>query len=478
MKMLSKIVLSTMLVCTTITSIMGCSKDKVESGNKEGIDVTEVTGHVVYASPDLQLETTEKLMDEFMKIYPNVTVEVVPIVGDLQEYLTSQAAVGELPDIFEPQGGLTYFLEQGWMAPLDEFVKNDPEFKYALQEQVDDLRINGRLYGIPSKLAVSGVIVNMDLLNELNLEVPDYDWTIDEFLDHAKKATTTKYTGIDEVSSSSFYREYSGVFGSSITECGYDPETGKFQLTNGEMQRAINFYDEILAVPGLCATSLINFDIRGKQEDDYQKKFGKGNYGFDVGKILFKLAGSWELDWKVPNFNYDYYPLPHDKSTDYKQVIHVDPLFMTTGVKEENKQAAFEVLKFATYGRDGNLARFKLREEMEKPAPFIAIPASNHPDVAEKFLESDTPDGVKYMYENLDKSYRCEIYKVTPGMWEAMSEIILPQFERIKNGEVDYASIAAETEKKANENLEEARKPFDEVMEKNMKDYDKRNNKK
>ena len=57
------------------------------------------------------------------------------------------------------------------------------------------------MYAVPSYLLFSSVVVNLDLLDELNLDVPGYDWTIDEFVELAKAATTTSTSGINHLES-------------------------------------------------------------------------------------------------------------------------------------------------------------------------------------------------------------------------------------------------------------------------------------
>lgn len=52
---------------------------------------------------------------------------------------------------------------------------------------------------LPWRMQFDAVVVNFDLINELNMDEPEYDWTISTFVDMAKKATTTKYSGINYI---------------------------------------------------------------------------------------------------------------------------------------------------------------------------------------------------------------------------------------------------------------------------------------
>lgn len=79
-----------------------------------------------------------------------------------------------MPDLVEGYQSMIYPLSQGWVQPLDEFVENDEEFKYVLKEIIQDCIVNDKLYSLPSKLTLDRVIMNLDLLEQLNLDTPEY----------------------------------------------------------------------------------------------------------------------------------------------------------------------------------------------------------------------------------------------------------------------------------------------------------------
>lgn len=463
--------LISILLCSSVATIISCEKNDNSKAELESLknEREKITGHVIYASPDWQAETGEKLATSFMELYPNVTVEVVPFTGDVNTFLSTQAATGNMPDLAKGFQELVFSMSQGWIAPLNEFVNDDEkEFQYVEPELLKTFVYEKNLYALPCEMTLSGVFVNLDLLEQLNLDAPDYDWTIDDLMDYARKTTDNTHSGIS--SWPEYNREMIGMFTENGAEYLYDPLKGGFDFTGNGLQKAFNFKKDMLSVPGMVASSLRNIKLKKEGKlDDYQKKFGKEGDGYLDGKIPFLIAGLWNLDTLNFNFNFDYYPLPHDSSVGYKQAVHIDHMFMTSMVKEENKRAAFEFMKWMTYGYEGNIAKFDLRKSSEDPKPRAFIPATTHPEVLEEYNDIDNiPNGVKYMYKNMDKSYRVDLYKVIPGMWYSINNFLAPAFKDIQDGKVEASSIAAELEKKSNDYLNEA----NEQLKKDMSQFD------
>lgn len=458
-----KCFIATILSVTTI-SMLSCGANKKDSSKVDDNKNTEIKGEVVYACPENQVETTEEMVETFKKVYPNVNVKVEGYPGfDVDTYMSTKGASGEMPDLVEGYQSMTYPLSQGWVQALDEFVENDEEFKYISKEILKDCIVNDKLYSLPSKLTLDGVILNLDLLEQLNLDPPEYTWTVDTFLDYAKKATSNTTSGLEWFPE--FERQFMGIFSDNGGAFGYDSTKSEFNFTTSAFEKTFTLKNDLSKVPGLLAESLKNQKLRDEgKEDDYQKKFGKEGKGFEDGKILMNGVGLCNLDWLNPQFKYDFYPLPIDPKVGYKQMVHVDTIYMTTGVKDENKQAAFEFLKWVTYGVDGTLSKFKLREDMENPIPRVMLPSTSHPKVEEYYNNLDIPNGVKYMYANLDKSCKGDFFKVIPGMNSVMNDILIPQFNEINKGTIDPSSIAKELTEKANSQIKESKEKFNELI--------------
>ncbi|RAO99594.1 hypothetical protein PW5551_02890 [Petrotoga sp. 9PW.55.5.1] len=429
-----------------------------------GAGKNDISGSIVYAVRSWDFETEQAFVKEFNKEYPNIEVQIVIFDGDLNEYLSAQASARTLPDVVYGWENLTYPISQGWIYPLDEFLEKDEEFKYVDPKLMERYKFNGKTYALPSNLQFSAVMVNLDLIEQLNMDPPSYEWTIDEFREYLINATTNLYSGINHLWG--FDEVMTGMFSKNLHQLAYDPIDRKFSFTEGSWVRAINFQKNLKSVPGLVSDDLKNDAIRNAGGlDDYQKKFGKDADALREGKVLMGFHGTWDLSWiRTMNYMFDMYPLPQDPNVGYREALHADHAFMISTTKYP--EAAFEFLKWRSYGKDGVLTRLNILKNKTDAAgnftPDFIIPSTSEPEVVAMFKSLDfVPDGVKYMYDNVDKAFWADFYKIVPDWSRALNEVIIPRSEEIRQGKVEAAAIAAELEARANEIIQNAWKTFD-----------------
>ena len=472
MKRYSKLILGLILTITA-SSFAGCAtKTKTtptESTQPATVDMTKVTGTVNYAVWN-QDDATKAVVAKFIENYPNVKVNLSTVVFPVSTYLTTLASAGNLPDVIEDWQSSNFPVSQGWIQPLDKYLKADPETQYLPDSFLSAYKMGGETYAVPRGLQFNGVIVNLDLLDQLNLDKPKYDWTIDDFKALVKKGATDETAGIDSLAQ--FQTSYLGMLNKNLSGSGLNIKTGKFDFTSGTFAKSIALEKELHAVPGLVADDLKNKALTDAgKPDDYEKKFGKGADPRNAGKILTALDGTWggwwfnNVTWKM-----DVYPLPQDPAVGYRGTIHCDHAFMTTTAKD--KQASFELLKFISYGKVGNLERLKLGLEAKdatgKATPGYFIPSTTDPDVVKAFkAETIVPGGVKYMYDHMDKGFRADQGKFIPDFGKAYDEIITPTVLKVISGSVDSSAVASDMENRANAVLAAGKNTFD-ILLKNV----------
>lgn len=484
MKRVGKIILATALTGAMMLSMIGCGSSKDSSASStsavsassssaaasssvEAFDPTKVTGTVNFAVPSWDVEDEKKVIEKFNEVYPNVTVNVTGFEGNLNEYLTTQAASNTLPDVTYGWENLNFPISQGWLYPIDEFLAKDSEAANVDQNIMNSYKFGGKTYAVPINLEFNCVMVNLDLLEQLNLDVPTYEWTVDQFKDLLTKATTDKYSGINHLWD--FESVMSGMYSKDLAQSAYDPASGKLKLTDGSWVKAITLQKELKAIPGLVSDDLKNSKLTDEgKEDDYQKKFGKDADALREGKILMGFHGTWDLGWiRTMSYKYDMYPLPQVPEVGYRQTLHANHAFMMATTK--SPEASFEFLKWISYGKQGILARLDLKkskvDDKGQPAPDFFIPSSKDADVVKAFEDLDyVPAGVKYLYNHMDKAFRADFYKIVPDWQKVMDEVIVPKSEEIRQGKVDASAVAAELESKANSMLDAARATFDKQL--------------
>ena len=199
----------TLAACATPTENPSAGTDATEppaAANTEtpttGDDVTQpesdpyaTAGSVSIAYPEAEIAEIQPVLEAFRTQYPNIEVVEVPFAGStggaFNEFLTQQAAANDMPDLmwldwndFAPQ------VASGYVMPLNELMENDPEAAYVPSGMTDPYTYGGKLYALPCQMNAMGITMNLDMLEELNIEKPSYDWTFAEFETILKKAIT------------------------------------------------------------------------------------------------------------------------------------------------------------------------------------------------------------------------------------------------------------------------------------------------
>ncbi|MEN3043024.1 MAG: extracellular solute-binding protein [Fervidobacterium sp.] len=138
------------------------------------------------------VERYKKLAAEFTKIYPDIEVTFVVNEPDVNGFLTARVAAKQpLPDIVaQSWEGLSYPVSQGWVYPLDDFLKNDKEWTSVPKNLRESFVYNNKTYAVPERLHFQGIYLNLDLLKKLNLPKPVYQWNVELFKQYLRRATT------------------------------------------------------------------------------------------------------------------------------------------------------------------------------------------------------------------------------------------------------------------------------------------------
>lgn len=137
----------------------------------------------------------EKLVADYKKVAPNVTIEVVP--GTIpQEQLVVRHAGGDPVDFVENDWGAWVDLAEGKvieeLTPYYSRDKIDPNI--FVGEALTTYTYQNKRYALPVSMSVDGLFYNEDLFKASGIALPPQDpndksWTMDKFLDTAKKLT-------------------------------------------------------------------------------------------------------------------------------------------------------------------------------------------------------------------------------------------------------------------------------------------------
>lgn len=445
------------------------------NGKEPEVEVnTEIKGKVSVGINSYRNSDFSAICKAFQEKFPNV--EIQPILfetskDDAVEYLTSQAMAGNaLPDIlFDDAGPLPTYIQNSWMYPLTAFVEGDAEFEKIPQNIRDNFTYNGNIYALPQTIHSNVLVVNEDLVEEMNVDLPEYDWTWDDFTEFIKACTNASYSGVEDMSK--MYNWIPGAMTEGYSVGGYNYDTKHFNLE--AVRTYVNYFQELQKLNGVEVYSLYGTNNGGGS--DYTKKFGNlsggSNAAFLAGKVASAFGGTWDYatyNLKDLDFNWELYPIP--QVTPGRVPIHTDYCWMTTSVAEENVEAAWAFLRFVTYSKEGNLARLTTYDEDHITSDMnyaYYIPVTTDKDVVEKFESLPyVTEQVLYIFENLENGYINDPEKTVPGIETLVwGDIGVLAFESM-TGRDDFSSKMKDMETKANAEIDEYWRIFNEALAK------------
>lgn len=299
----------------------------------------------IYEEDSMHPKLFNQAMNMFNIDYPEVQFEQVGI-KDFEEYtkrLSTELMAGEGPDVimFQPYMSLSLrkIMDMGALADLDEFIKNDPEFKIDNYNKVvmDSGLYQGKRYVIPLFYSVTAFLTTEGLLSR-NGFYPG-QWTLDDLEKQISNLRSNNWTGENNVY---FHLNYwVSLFDLiySSRQKFIDYERRKTYLDTPEFIRLLKLFKTIQEV---------------KLPNEVFFKYG--NYVYEVMKnnqlLIFSTPGLLDPKclWKEANYiNYyldgqaKLYPFP---AVNGDQNYNATPEYLIAMNQQcQNKQLAYEFIK-------------------------------------------------------------------------------------------------------------------------------------
>ncbi|HZH60877.1 MAG TPA: extracellular solute-binding protein, partial [Metabacillus sp.] len=167
--MITVLVLSILSACSSKGSE---SANSSESGNKITVD---------FWGLDAQKRLYETVVEEFEKEHPEIDINFSTRTTDAhKEGLKVAASSDTLPDIWFTWGGTlgSFYPENGLTLDLTEYAEQGKWNELYLETALELTKYEGKITGVPTKLAGLGIFYRKDIFEELGIEVPK---TFEEF---------------------------------------------------------------------------------------------------------------------------------------------------------------------------------------------------------------------------------------------------------------------------------------------------------
>lgn len=388
--------LSFALVCLTALVLVGCG-----GGNNGGNISGSIT--ITYASwGDAKLD--QKLIDEFEKNHENVTVlrdtSITGAGNVFTKNLVTAAQSNMLPDVFITDS-VPSMIENGLVLDVAKYWNADEDAKKVYTNIANTAVYNGKRLAIPSFQYIKGMLVNKTLLEDLGADIPEYDWTFEEF-----KTMCETYKG--QVNNNG--RPTQGVNGfapngtatlgfEQIMPC-QDSDTLLYDAYDGEKFD----YENELWIKYRAETDYFFDEGLVDQLSAEEKSEIYGNeaaYPFGEGDVMFGIEGSWNIQSVTNDLGnklnvIDFYPFPAGKT----QKIPVILDYICVSSQTKTPEIAYEFAKFMSYGYEGWKARVKASNDLN--VLITGYPTADYADIWADIKASI--DSTKYpgLLKNID----------------------------------------------------------------------------
>ncbi len=505
-----------LLTVTMIAAVfVGCGSSndtKTEETKLEKMDdETPITLSYAYWE---DVHVVESLLEGWSTEHPNATVnqKMTTDLGTHNQDIINLAASKSVPDVFWVLGNPENMINQGLLYDMSLMWENDADTKNIIGG-INDYKLGyfgtAGKWTTPVKFFPTVMFLNLTTFEEANAEMPDPDWTWEEFEDVVESMSHDEYFGISEACTViTFYPIASDP--DCQGEFGWNGE--KFDLTNWAdgMELEAEFINKNFKAP--------------TAEADIIAIYGDALQPQDEGYVAIRSDQwwCWERFWNDSSFYskqtfFVPYVMPHTEDNQDSTNMFATMDFGAISATSQNKLAAYYLLKYMTWGADGwNWQLDHYQEIREKaiienggdPTQFDLgkaddttggeainnVPITLDSEVWDKYMalhpNTDAPDPIKDKLDAASVGERGEYFdafweKVKAGKWVCYGSQQIPGFDTfladyyqtneflpgykgieeavIQGNYSPHEAIEALTDK-ANENAQEYRDKLDSLL--------------
>ena len=273
------------------------------------------------------VDILKPLLVEFEMENPDLKVEFMHIPQNYFQKIHLLFASNTAPDvIFINNLYLPLYGNAGVLENLDDYGINQNDF---YQKSLEALSWKGKLYAVPRDVSNLVIYYNKELFKSANISYPKENWTMEEFLNTAKKLTKRpNIFGISFEEDSLFYLPYLMSGGGGILSDDLSREI----IQDSSSQSGLKFYANLRKKYHVAPTKSESASATMAQM-------------FLQGKLAMHLSGRW----LVPKyreeavFEWDIVPFPKGASG---SIVPLDASGWAISKNSKHKPEAFRLIKF------------------------------------------------------------------------------------------------------------------------------------
>ena len=465
MEHIRKSLVLTLILCLALAMLPAMAEDaqpfyKTLDPNTEGsIDIMVWSGDSTYyedigakewAPEDMtsqNVAAVHALAKQFKQLYPKVKVNLWAKTDDphgngtswYQEMENFKAQHGKHPDIYASTD-LAGDVSLGLVADLTPF-KDDPLYQSFNPSIMALMNYYGFQAGLPQFLQPWGVYVNKELAENNNIDVPEPDWTIDDYTAFVNSADNKTFWGAMDTPLSFIA---TGTTAINYRLNKYDGEGDYVDLTSDEVAKTLAY------VPEWAKSSVwAQFGLGNVPQEIMDDGWWWGFRFFCRNYILTLDGDPWMIGaasggknedgtWKVnavESGDWDIYPRPATEFRGNTMGIVIDPMAIHNYAMDDNDPAwseeeinklklAYAFGSFWCGATEGMKARAEMiysdngapRSALNDSLPLVTGPAFDEQMAVwgstkehARYLDKDLMPGFQYVLELWEKGEMWDI---------------------------------------------------------------------
>ena len=180
---------SALAACGGSSASSTAASSTAASGSAASAADGDVTIRMTWWGGQTRHDLTQKVLDKYTELNPNVHFETTPSGWDgYFEKLATDTATGGMADIVQMDYMyISTYAKNGSLADLSEYASNGTlDISNVDDALMDAGTIGGKMVGIPLSTSLVSFIYNPSVLEEAGVDVPKNGWTWDDFVSICK----------------------------------------------------------------------------------------------------------------------------------------------------------------------------------------------------------------------------------------------------------------------------------------------------
>ena len=248
-----------------------------------------------------EVKIIKGLIKNYEKENPNIKIKFIHIPQNYFQKIHLLFASNTAPDII--------FINNLYLPVYEshlEDLTNDIDKNAFYPQAISGLSYNDKILAFPRDISNVVFYVNLDLLAQKGLSLPSENWTLNDLLNYAQKATSNQVYGISYEDDIYWALPYLNYFGGAILS-----DDLKYMMINSDKSmKGMNFYKNLR----------YKYKVSPQRSDIGSSTLAQM---FLDKKIVFYLSGRWmfpkikekaDFNWAIINFPIGEKGVPCDSS--------------------------------------------------------------------------------------------------------------------------------------------------------------------